>query len=300
MKSNVVTAVLLLFLSFTSISCSGSGEGDDSQPVNGSGIIDEAGDFSYSFKLDQRCIGSCDEFKKYERCETAQKFKSKRAYCAGLQDSELNNGCAIEKRKERYLAECASNFEEINVGGYRYGTSGDDRLNGKSCGGRVNDSATRTAWCQDIANESSHNFCMWDDRRIKFVKNGCKGSFSNLPIELAEIDHGVKKLQNRSFTFKDREYITYKVYRKSFKISPTQTKILSVNRIKTWGDTCMNTSQAVYEGELIDLNSNEAIPFAPGSDQVVLDEGGLYLLNIKTLNLGMCKELHLDFRVNLD
>jgi len=300
MKFNLVTNVFLLFLSIVSISCSDSGDGDGSRPVSGSDIVDEVGDFSYSFKLDQRCTGSCDEFKKYERCETLQKFKTKRAYCEGLQDSKLNSGCAVEERKERYLAKCASKFEETNVGGYRYGTSGDDRLNGKSCSGRVSDALTRTAWCKDIANEDVHQFCMWDDRRARFIQNSCDGGFSSLPDELAEIDHGVKILKNRSFTFREREYITYKVYKKAFKISPTQTKILSINEIKTRGDTCVNDSRATHTAELIDLNSSEATPFVPGSDQVVLEENGLYLLNVKTFNLGMCKELHLDFKINLD
>jgi len=93
---------LILLLNFFVASCGGLG-GDSSS-------------MSYSFS--------------FNGCETGEhQFKSLEQYCTGLQDEQLNKGCAVQSRKETYSEKCPSTtaWATTNIGTQECGD--------KSCNG---------------------------------------------------------------------------------------------------------------------------------------------------------------------
>lgn len=77
--------------------------------------------FALSLALSFAVIGCNQELKKNEAtlaydfdengCKTgAHSFDSKSAYCAGLKDDVLNNGCAYSTRKAEYEANCGTDW----------------------------------------------------------------------------------------------------------------------------------------------------------------------------------------------
>ena len=231
--------------------------------------------------------------------EEPQKFDSKLKYCKGLQDSMLNNGCALEERKSSYTRDCAANFIETNVGGTSGGTSNDDRL-GTSCRYDVANAPTRAEWCKDIANENVHNFCMWDARRENFKQKGCTGSFSDLPDNLAFVDDGLKKINSSSYKYRMSSYYTNKLYRKSFKLNPAESTVFSMNQFNLKARTCEKDNQTQFTGKIIHVESKVEESFDPKMDTLILDGGEEYLVVFDIHNKGLCKVLHLEVRVQTD
>lgn len=133
----------------------------------------EKGNFSYDF--DVRFNGI--------RCETKQEFSSKANYCMGLQDHELNEGCALSSRQQTYKFECGQDFQEINIPS-GFGISGYDSRLQKSC--TTGEPLVKifqhvSQFCQFLKNENIHKNCFWDNRRNKFEELNCKGEFSVEP-----------------------------------------------------------------------------------------------------------------------
>lgn len=273
--------------------CTGGGSG--SNGGSNEEVVDQLGDFSYNFKIDDRCSGSCDEFKLFESCETAQKFTSKRAYCTGLRDAALNRGCAREKRKREYLANCTANFDEFNVGGIS-SSGGDERVG--SCDWDAPAAPTGTAWCESLKNESKHGYCRWDDRRIRFKQYGCQGSFSELRADLLMKDSGAVLVTN---FYRERaiNYVTYKIYRKTFKVSPTTSSVLSVSAFHLDEGTCEANGKAKIVGTLMNINSGALTPFNPVTDKLPLPAGSSYAIIVDVTNDGLCKRFHFDYDVEV-
>jgi hypothetical protein len=116
-------------------------------------------------------------------CPTGrQSFNSKTAYCAGLTDRKLNNGCALDLRKDTYASDCGSGFQETNIPATQ--TSGfDNRLKTQCSTAEAPNPlfATQSDYCNFLKDESIQQGCHWDDRKSEFEKAGCTGDFSPAP-----------------------------------------------------------------------------------------------------------------------
>lgn len=136
----------------------------------------EQGEFSYSF--DYSYNGN--------RCKIEKQFGNKADYCIGLQDSNLNNGCAAPLRKQSYQTECGDDFQEINFKDSFYISGFDERLQ-KRCETASSSGIlfkTTKNLCDFLKNEDLHKNCFWDRRLTYFRSKNCTGSFSQEPSQV--------------------------------------------------------------------------------------------------------------------
>ncbi len=292
MKS--IQLVIFSFFAFALFSCGGNdAKNPGTDPKVETEIPDVTGDFSYSFSPSKQCGGECDEFIKYESCETSQKFTNKRAYCLGLRDGSLNKGCARNERKEEYIKNCASDFDDINVGGVS-STGGDERVG--SCSWKI-PVTTGKAYCNALKDESQHKYCRWDDRRIDFKQFGCEGAFSELSESLSVHEDRDFEL-NGWYYYQPSHFTTYKTYKKTFKVTLTSPAILSISYFQLKERTCEQKGMSKVLGTILNLNTNEKFSFDPKAKTPLMG-GSSYSILVEVQNPGLCKELHYDYRIEV-
>lgn len=102
-------------------------------------------DLSYTLSINRSCSGRFCKPDDNEACETAKSFESQAAYCEGLRNDQLNNGCARRERKQLFFSRCGQIFEDINVKGWRISCP-----NGSNEGSQLELFPNRSEFCADL------------------------------------------------------------------------------------------------------------------------------------------------------
>lgn len=119
----------------------------------------------------------------FNGCKAQKSFKNQADYCMGLQDSKLNDGCALPSREKIFASDCGEGFQSINIKATYWISGDDDRLNTRCSTGEpgVEYFPYQAQLCQFLKDESLHKNCHWDQRYEDFKEWNCQGDFSKEP-----------------------------------------------------------------------------------------------------------------------
>lgn len=174
---------LVLALGVICVLASGCAAGDGDKGGGGRGVVDyspsqrwpEKGDYSYDISYSMNGV----------KCQTGrQAFSAKADYCMAVQNSELNNHCALPTRRSIYLQECGDDFQEFNFKANFLVMGYDQRLQRSCQTARPSKEIFKNnkEYCDFLKDEGAHQSCFWDRRREEFKDRKCEGDFSLEPI----------------------------------------------------------------------------------------------------------------------
>ncbi|MBC7370752.1 MAG: hypothetical protein H7326_04250 [Bdellovibrionaceae bacterium] len=181
----ILNAMLVLFFALNFIACGKTADSASSQDPNMQFDVNDLGYEPAARWPEVTPMNySLSETSNDVTCATQQQFTSKAAYCMGLQDSRLNNKCALAARQGKFAEECGSNFQEVNFTTSFFYNGFDAKLN-KECETGVRGEKFfqyTNQFCAFLKNENLHQGCFWEKRRNKFMGMSCGPEFSPEPI----------------------------------------------------------------------------------------------------------------------